>query len=102
MAHIFSGVVTRSAPAVRPAVTAIEVPSVFLVRESSQLPLLAIALQAARRAHIVAEAPSTIAISPGTRSPGIISCRWRMAERVTCGRRRCSTPMGPLDLWRIA
>ena len=53
----FSGVVTRSAPAVRPAVTAIEVPSVFLVRESSQLPLLAIALQAARRAHIVAEAP---------------------------------------------
>jgi C-terminal processing protease CtpA/Prc len=50
----FSGLVTRSAPV--PGVLGDrDLRAVFLVRDSSQVPLLAAALQAAGRAHIVAE-----------------------------------------------
>ena len=51
----FSGVVTRSAPMPGATVGTRDVRAVFLVRESSQVPLLAVALQAARRAHIISE-----------------------------------------------
>lgn len=53
----FSGLVTRSAPVPGATIGTRDVRAVFLVRDSSQVPLLAAALQGSGRAHIVAESP---------------------------------------------
>jgi hypothetical protein len=53
----YSGLVTRAAPVPGGNIGTRDVPAVFLVRDSSQVPLLAVGLQAARRAHIIAESP---------------------------------------------
>jgi C-terminal processing protease CtpA/Prc len=51
----YSGLVTRTAPVPGGSIGTRDVPAVFLVRDSSQLPLAAVALQAAKRGHIIAE-----------------------------------------------
>jgi hypothetical protein len=53
----YSGLVTRAAPVPGGSIGTRDVPAVFLVRDSSQVPLLAVGMQAARRGHIIAEAP---------------------------------------------